>query len=190
MNKNHMRNVMHRLLIALECCILASLVLSFVAGKLPSRRKFVTTSASEFRVGIANADELKEAISYGQVYFQTNEWRVSKAEHAVSFNGAALSNGMIRTVSPYPTRGLTLYLNFKPGKYDPELIKFTDARLNDMPIDLTDTKWGNSQVGFVAYAYTPECWCNGYWKEVLGFVVVIGLCSFMLSGCLIKRVTA
>lgn len=182
-----MKSACHRTLISIECCILAVLVASFFVGKLPARRKFVTTSTSDFTVNVANSDVLKNVISYGQVYFQTNEWRVSKAEYAVSFAGASLSNGMIRAVSPYPVRGFTLYLNFKPGTYDASAVKLSNARLNGTAIDLIDNHWGNPHVGFVSYAYTPESFFNGYAKEVLGLAGFVGLCAFALSGLFMRK---
>ena len=187
MKNPDMRNAIHRTLIAAECCVLALLVASFIVDKLPARRKFVTTSTSDFTVNVANSDVLKNVISYGQVYFQTNEWHVSKAEYAVSFSGASLSNGMIRAVSPYPVRGLTLYLNFKPGTYDSSAIKLSNALLNGTAIDLIDNHWGNPQVGFVSYAYTPESFFNGYAKEVLGLVGFVGLCAFALLGLFMRK---
>lgn len=187
MRNCNMRRILHQMLIAIEGCILAALVALFVVDRLPERREFITASACEFTADLVNADSASASISYGQVYFKTNECSSTRATCAFSFKGTAISNGMIRAVSQYPVTGFTLFLNFKPGLYDPDLIKLTNARVNGKAVELEDTHWGGPESGFVSYAYVPRKCFNGYLKETLTLMFVMGLFMFVLAGRMMRK---
>lgn len=187
MRNCNMHRILHQMLIAIEGCILAALVALFVVDRLPERREFITASACEFTADLVNADSASASISYGQVYFKTNECSSTRATCAFSFKGTAISNGMIRAVSQYPVTGFTLFLNFKPGLYDPDSIKLTNARVNGKAIELEETHWGRPENGFVSYAYMPRKCFNGYLQETLAFVFAMGLFMFVLTGRMMRK---